>query len=136
MQNTLSVSRRQARAKLAGNFDRFILREPANAAEQGSQVLTVDVFHGEECLAVDLSHVINAADIGMRDAASDADFIAETFEQSFVACGGIGQKLQGDGLAQGEIVRTVNLSHSSSAQQRNDAVTSRDQPAGKESSFH
>ena len=126
MQNTLSVSRRQARAKLAGNFNCFILRESANAAEQGRPVLPVDVFHGDECLAVDLSHVIDPANIGMGNAASDADFVAETFEQSFVACGGIRQKLQCDGLAQGEIISTVNLSHSTFTQQRDDAIAPRD----------
>ncbi len=63
--------------------------------------------------------VEDAANIGMRDAARDADFVAESL-QGLLAPGKLRQELERDLLAQAEIVSTVHLAHAASAQQRDD----------------
>ena len=113
----------------------LVLRKAADAPQQGRQVFAVDVLHGEESLAIDFAHVVDAANVGMRDAAGDADFVAKALEQTFVARGFVGQKLERDRLAERQIVGAVDFAHAAFAEQRDDAVAPGDQAPGKEPSF-
>ena len=53
MQHALLVRRRQPRADLARELDRFVLRQPADAPQQRREIFAVDVLHGQEVLALD-----------------------------------------------------------------------------------
>jgi hypothetical protein len=59
----------------------------------------------------------------MRNPACDSHFILETLEQSLIAGGLVGKKLQCDRLAEREVVGAVDLPHASFSQQSDDAVT-------------
>ena len=52
-----------------------------------------------------------------------------------VARGSVGQKFQSDGLAEREIVGTIDFAHASLAEQRDDAVAAGDETSGKKSTF-
>ena len=122
-------------AEMARDVERFVGRKPSDAAQQRSEILAVDILHGEKCLAVDLAHVIHAANIGMGHSPRHSHFVAKAFEQPLIAGGFVGKKLHRDGLAERQIVRAVDLAHAAFAQQSDDAVARRDQPSGKESAF-
>ncbi len=64
----------------------------SDAAQERSQIFAVHIFHREKCLAVDVADVVDAAYIGMGNAARDADFIAEALEHAFVAGRLFGEK--------------------------------------------
>ena len=98
------------------------MRKAADTPQQGGQVFAVHVLHGEEGVAVHFTHVVHAADVGMRDAARNPYFVAETFQQAFVARGFFGEELERDGLAESKVVGAVNLAHATFAEQGDDAV--------------
>ena len=53
------------------------------------EILAVDVLHRDERAAIDFADVVDAADVGMRDLAGDADFGMEACQQGFVPCRGL-----------------------------------------------
>ena len=59
---------REARTQLAGDLDRLALRQAANAAQERSEVLAVDVLHRQEVAMVDLTDVEDAAHVRVRHA--------------------------------------------------------------------
>ena len=135
MENAFGVRGGESGAKLARDLDGLVLRQAADAAQQRGQVFAVDVLHGEEGLAVDFAHVVDAANVGMRNAAGDADFVAKALEQSLIAGGRFGQELERDGLAEREVVGAIDFAHASLAEQRDDAVTAGNQASGKKAAF-
>src|SRR3974390_1507597 len=48
VENSFDVGGGKSGANLTGDLDGFVLRDPANAAEERSQVFAVDVLHREE----------------------------------------------------------------------------------------
>ena len=129
VQNAFAVGRGQAGAELARDVERFVAGQASDAPQQRRQIFTVDIFHGEEGVAVDVSHVIDAANVGMRNPARDSHFIAKALLQAFVARGFVGKKLQGHGLSQGEIVSAVDFTHAAFAQQGDNPVAAGQQAA-------
>ncbi len=85
VQHPFIVSRGQARAKLARDFERFVRRQTADAAKQGVQVLAVHVFHGNVGQALRFADVIDAANIGMRDLARDSNLVVEALQKFWIA---------------------------------------------------
>jgi hypothetical protein len=71
----------------------------------------------------------------MGNAPRNPDLILKTVDQSLIARGLVGQELKRDGLTEREIVGAVNLAHAAFSQQRDDAVTARQQTPWKKSSF-
>ena len=86
-------------------------------------------------VTVDVAHVIDAANVGMRNPARDAHFVAKAFQQTFVARGFIRKKFQRHGLSQREVVGAVNFAHAAFAQQRDNAVAAGQQSAGQKASL-
>jgi hypothetical protein len=74
------VGRRQPHADLLGYFIRFVRREPPNPPEQRFQVLTVNEFHRQEVMTVDLANVVDATDVGVSDLPRKADFLVEQLQ--------------------------------------------------------
>ena len=66
-------------------------------------------------MAVDFANVVNSADVGVRNPARDADFVAETLQQSLVFTGFLGQEFESNRLAQSEIVGAIDLAHAAAA---------------------
>ena len=89
MEHTLFMSGGEASAQLAGNFEslRRTGRRFLDPAGQDAQVFAVDIFHRKIKLAVDLAQIVNAADVGMRHLARDADFVAEAIKRLRVVRG-------------------------------------------------
>jgi hypothetical protein len=128
MQNAFGVSGGQSGAELSRDFHRFVGWKPADTPQQGSQVFAIDILHGEKCLAVDRAHVVHPANIGMRNAARHPYFVPKALEQSLIACGFVGKKLQGDRLPERQVIRAIDFAHTTFSQQGNDAVSRRHQP--------
>ena len=69
-------------ADLSDQLNPFGFRESAALFQRRSEVLAVDVFHGEEQVPVDVADVVHATDIGMGDLPRDADFAVKLREAS------------------------------------------------------
>ena len=126
------VGRGEAGAELAGDLQGLILGEPADAPQEAGEVFAVDVFHGDELLALEFADVEDAADVWMGDLAGEADLRAEAFEPFFVGGKEGGEELEGDGLVEGHVVGAIDLAHAAAAEQFDDAVSSGDDGAGHE----
>ena len=97
-------------------------RQPADAAQQRGQVFAVDVLHGDEDLAVGLADVVDAADVGVRDLAGDADFFAKASQPGRVRCPTAGEELERHDLPERQVIRPVDLAHAAAAEQAGDAI--------------
>ena len=112
VQHALVVRGRQAGAQLPRDLDRLVRRQPADAAEQGGEVLAVDVLHRQEVLAVGLADVVDAADVGVRDLPRDAaPRRGNAAQRARVGAQRLGQELQRHRLAEREVVGAVDLAH-------------------------
>src|ERR1043166_1641433 len=77
MDHAAIVRRGEARAEAAGGIDGFVGGEAADAGEQAGEIFPIDVFHRDERHALDFADIVNAADVGVRDEARDADLAVE-----------------------------------------------------------
>ena len=76
VQNAVFVGGAQTGANLPGNLKSFFTGRTAHPSQDRGQIFAVDVFHGEEVLSVEMTDVEDAADIGMRDLASETNLAA------------------------------------------------------------
>ena len=81
----------------------------------------VPELDAEAALAL-VEEAVDLADVGMSDLARDADFLAEAFKAAGVIADGGGEELEGDGLAEFEIIGAVDLAHAALAEHGDDAV--------------
>jgi hypothetical protein len=109
-------------AEFAGNFESLRVRQAADAAEKDAEILAIDILHGEKELAVEFAEVVDAANIWVGDLTGDFHFIAEAVEGLGIVGGVDGKKLEGNGLAEDEIVGAVDLAHTALAEFGDDAV--------------
>jgi hypothetical protein len=130
MQHAFIVSGCETGAQFAGNLHGLIRRESSNASQQRVQIFAIDVFHRKVRKAFHLTDVINAANIGMRDLARDADFVVKARQRFWIAGGFLGQKLKGDRLAKLQICGAIHLPHPARAQKTDDSVSIAEQCAG------
>ena len=80
------------------------------------------------------AEIEDAAYVGVRDLAGNADFVAKAFEPLAVSHG-LGEEFQSDLLAQAEVVGAVDLAHATASQQGDDAVAVGDEGSGKEAAL-
>src|SRR5256885_950105 len=93
------------------------------------QVLTLDVFHGDEAKASVFTEVVDANDILVSDLARDDDLLFEPL-QYFRACGQISSNgLDGDCASELAVLGFVNRSHAALSEKFKDLVTIRDHAA-------
>ena len=135
VEHAFGVGGGQSGAELAGDIERLIFGQTADAAQQRREILAIDVFHGEEGVALDVAHVVDAANVGMRNPPRDPHFIFETLQQTLIAGGFIGKKLERHRLAEREVVGAIHLAHAAFSQQSNDAIATSQQAAGYEAAF-
>jgi hypothetical protein len=74
-------------------------------------------------LALDFSHVEDAADVGMGDLARRADLVEEAFQVLRVLLQPARQELECHRLSELEVVRPVDLTHAPATEQTDDAVS-------------
>ena len=84
--------------------------------------LAVEQFHDDEALALMLANLVNGADVGMVERGRGAGFAAETLDRLRVLGNLVGQKLQGDKAAQGDVLGLIDDPHAAAAQLLEDAV--------------
>lgn len=137
MDDALLVRGGEAGAELAGDFEGLVVGEATDAAEEGAEVFAVDELHREEDgggdgavgRAGDGVDVVDAADVGVADLACDADFVEEFLDALLIRGERGGEELQGDDLAEGEVVGAVDLTHAAFAEEAGDAVALGDELA-------
>ena len=83
MQHAFFMRGGESGAQLARNFQSLVFGQAADAAQERAQILAIDVFHREKEIAVEFAEIVDAAHVGMRDAARDADFVAESIERGW-----------------------------------------------------
>ena len=132
MHEAAVVRRREARADVARQRQRLVGREASDAPEQRGEVFAIDVLHGDEVIAVDFNHVVQATDVRVRDLPADAHLVVERVEAARVADRNVFER---DALAELQVIGAVDLPRPSAADQRNDPVAARDDQAGGESRF-
>jgi hypothetical protein len=66
--------------------------------------------------------VVNSADVRVRDPAGGGDLLAEASEAVWVCGEVLGEELEGDRLAKGEVVGPVHLTHATLAEALPDLV--------------
>jgi hypothetical protein len=109
-------------------------RQTADTADQRIQVFAIEVLHGNEVEAIDHADVVDPADVGVRDLAGNADFVAEPGESRFRHLGA-GEEFEGDGLVEDEVEGAVDLAHAAVAEEAEDAIAAGEDCAGGEAAF-
>ena len=125
MQDAAVVGGGEARANLARDVERLVGRQAADAQQQRSEILAVDVLHREEVLAPisdGLADVEHAADVRVRDLARDADLGQEPLVPDGIVGERARQEFQRDRRTELDVVGPVDLAHASAAEQADDAV--------------
>ena len=83
-------------------------------------------------LAIDLADIVHAADVGVGHLEGIANLVEESLEPVAISIYAAWQELERHRLPELEIVRTVDLAHSPTAQKAHDAVSIVDDRAGNE----
>lgn len=126
MEHSLLVSRGQTGAQLARDGGGGVGGEPPFPLQQRGEVLTRDVFHGEEVPPIRFFHIVNAAHVGVGDLSRIAHFAEEPGEGLGVASQLNGKEFQRHLLIEPEVFGPVDLPHASPAEQIQDPVAPRD----------
>jgi hypothetical protein len=111
MQQSTIMRGRQASADLVRGLQSLVRRQAPDAPQQGRKVLPVDVFHGEEVLAVHLTDVVDPTDIRVRNLAGVPYFGVKSGERRGIILERGGKKLEGYNIPKFEILGAVDLAH-------------------------
>ena len=123
MQHPHLVSGGKSGAQLLGDLDALVPRQPADPLQENLEILTVDVFHRQKMLSVDLADVVHPADVGVADLPRQPNLVVEEFQSLGILGEVLRKKLQRHRVAELEVVRPVNFAHPPLADQRDDTVT-------------
>ena len=126
MNHAAFVRSGQPRAYLTSDLGSFIAGESPDAPDQRSEILAVDILHGEERNTVSIPDIKYAAHIGMRDLPRDAHFRMEPRQRTGVLGQAGRKKLDRHNLAESEIFRAIDFAHSAASRERHYAITVRD----------
>ncbi len=86
------------------------------------QRLAVEIFHGDESLAVVFADFVDGADVRVIQSRGGARFAAKAFEGLSVLCQIIGKKFEGGEAAELGVFRFVDNTHPTTAEFLDDAV--------------
>ncbi len=132
VQDPLVVGGGDPRAELAAHLHRLVRWKAADATQQRREVLAVHVLHGDEVLALGLADVVGPTDVGVGDLTGNTHLVMKPAQPHGVVGGTLRQKLEGDRLAQLQVVGTVHLAHAAAAETAHDAISLGEQGAGRE----
>ncbi len=130
MQYAMNVGGRQTRTELTGDVDGSRSGQSADSSQKRGQVFAVDVLHRDERRPIDLSEIVNSADVRMTHFARELDFTLHAAPPSRVQDMQPGQKFQRDGLMEPIVLRPIDPTHRPLAEQRDDAIAVGDQITG------
>src|SRR5215471_7038872 len=133
MQDAFRVSGGKSCTQLARNLRALCRRHSSDPSQQCRKVLAIDIFHRQIQFPVGLINVVNAANIRMRNLPGQPDLIAQPRTRTVVEFVQA-EKLQGDGLAELQIRRPVNLAHTATAKQADNSKAPGKQRTHPESS--
>jgi hypothetical protein len=135
MDDTAVVGGGQAGTEFPRRLKSLAGGQAPDPKQQGCQVFAIHVLHGDERHSFSLADVVYAADVGVRDLAGDADFIAEARERGFAGVRVQREKLQSHLLVEDEVEGAIDLAHAASARQPEHAVAAGEDRPGDEASF-
>ena len=135
MQHALLVGGGETGAELARDLQGLVAGQPADAPQQRAEVLAIDVLHGEEIQPFDFAEIVDAADVGVRHLARDADLVAESLERRLMVRDRLGQKFERHRLVERQVVGAVDLAHAALAEHGDDAVAPAEQFSGSEAAL-
>ena len=107
------------RVQRIGNLDaelQNLLDGHGSGADRVLQRHPVEVFHGDEALALEGVHVVNRADVGMIQRRSGARFALEALKRHRVARKAFRQELQRHASAETQIFGKIDDAHAAAAQ--------------------
>src|SRR5258706_7050106 len=99
------------------------------------QIFAVHIFHGNIRQAFYLANVVDAAYVGVRDLARDANLGVKSGQCLRVGRSFFWQEFEGYRLAEAQVRGAINFAHSSGAQQTDNAIAAAQQRAWKESAL-
>jgi hypothetical protein len=130
MQHAEIVGGGQSSAQLSRHLNRLVRRQPPDTPQQRRQVLTVDVLHRQEWLAVRFREIVDAADVGMGDLTRDANFVVKSSNRAWIPAHRRRQEFQGDRLSELQVVGAIDLAHAAAAEETDDAIALGENRAG------
>jgi hypothetical protein len=110
-------------AQLTGDVSGLVFWEPSDATKRRREIFAADVLHREIEETGDFTDVVDATDIRVRDLARDSNLVVKLSEASGIPLQISWKELQRDGLAEPEIICSVNLTHAPAAEETNDSVS-------------
>jgi hypothetical protein len=123
MQESIPMWLAQSKLSRRGKTPANLLRElvclsdwqPTDTSQQRRKVLSVHVLHRQKSSTFMFANIVNAAHIGVSDLKGAAHFATEAIKRSRVSHGSLHEELQSHGLPQFQIVGTIHLAHTASA---------------------
>ncbi len=106
----------QRTADLLHDLDRFLGGELSLLMDEGAEILTLDVLHGDELHPLCFAQVVNTNYIFVGDLASEEQFLLEAVEDGLVACKIGSNDFQGYWPTQLAVHGLVDRAHSAFAQ--------------------
>ena len=85
MQDTPRVRRREPRADLTRDRQRPLRGQLPGAPQERGHVLAFDVLHRQERLSVQVTQVVDATDVGVRDTPRDTHLRAQSIDERRIA---------------------------------------------------
>ena len=132
MNHAAFVRSGQTCANLPGDLDGFVAGKSADSPDQRSEILAIDVLHGQKWNTVGISDIKYAADIGMRDLPRDAHLRMEPRERAGVLGQAGRKKLDRHDLAELEVFGAIDFAHAAAAGECHDTIAVRDDLPGGE----
>ena len=132
--NVIIMRCRQSRAQLARYIKRLGSMQTPDPLQERCQVFAIDVFHREKVTAFKFADVVDAADIRMGHLPGDSHLGEQPFAPDGIVGKRLGQELQCNGLAQLQVIGSIDFAHATAAEQPDDAVAVGQDRSGSESS--
>ena len=124
----------QPRAELPCDLRGLVLGHAADTAQKRPEVLSVDVLHRQEMVAIDLAQIVHPADVGVRDLPRRSHLVEEALQALLVTRERLGEELESHRQSELQIVRPVDLAHSPFSEEADHPVSRRQHLPGQEAS--
>src|ERR1035437_6003275 len=96
------VGGRQPLAQSSGDVDPLVRRDTPDASQKRGEILSIHVLHGQERLATGRADVVYAAHVRVRYLPGESHLVAESRQRRRRFRNVGGEKLERDGLLEGE----------------------------------
>jgi len=124
MQHATRVHRGEPGADTANDVDRRVLGKRPTRCQVCPQIDTVDVFHRQEQMSLDVTDVVHATDVRMRYLARDADLVVKLAEAPRIGRERTREELQRDRMTQPKILGEIDDAHPAPSELADDPIAS------------